>query len=540
MPDVPLIPARMLNEYAYCPRLAYLEWVQREWDDNAETMEGKLAHRRVDRPEGARAKLHRRSVHLSSEKLGLTAVIDLIESDRGRVRPVDYKRGKKPAVKGGAWEPERVQVCAQGLLLREHGFECREGLLYFQASKQKVRVRLTPGLIERTLALAGEMRELAGKGRIPEPLEDSPKCPRCSLVRICLPEETNFLRRGLGEPRRLAVGDPPRFPLVVQEPRARVRLRGERLIVEVGKEPVATARLGEISHVALFSGAHPTSAALAACCREGITVLHLSGTGWLNGVTTGYPHRNVELRMEQFAAARDERALEVGRALVAAKVHNSRTLARRHGDPPKRVLARLAQLADAALDAPTREELLGIEGEASRLYYREAMESMLSPDAVAAGFGFEKRTRRPPRDAFNAVMSFASALLTKDWSVTCLAVGFDPMVGLYHVPKWGSPALALDLMEPFRPAVVDSVVLTAINNGEIRADDVYDRPGGILLKPAARKSLVSTYERRLAIRVRHPVFGYRVTYRRLFELEARLLGRYLLGEIPRPTAFRIR
>src|SRR5918912_2869680 len=134
------IPARMLNEYAYCPRLFYLEYVQREFQHNADTLDGRLTHRRVDREEGRvpaaedlneQVRLHSRSVLVGSERLGATARIDLIETDEGRVIPVDYKRGKPPDVAEGAWEPERVQLCLQGLLLSENGYECDEGALYF-------------------------------------------------------------------------------------------------------------------------------------------------------------------------------------------------------------------------------------------------------------------------------------------------------------------------------------------------------------------------------------------------------------------------
>ena len=151
VPD--LVPARMLNEFAYCPRLAYLMWVEREWADNVETLEGKHAHRRVDREPGERERLHDRSIQLSSPELGVTAVLDLVERDGRRARPVDYKRGKRPPVAGGVYEPERVQLCIQGLLLREAGYTANEGLIYYVASRERVRVRFTKALVERTLEL---------------------------------------------------------------------------------------------------------------------------------------------------------------------------------------------------------------------------------------------------------------------------------------------------------------------------------------------------------------------------------------------------
>jgi CRISPR-associated endonuclease Cas1/CRISPR-associated protein Cas4 len=529
----------MLNEFTYCPRLAYLMWVQQEWAESADTLDGKHVHRRVDREADSMARLHQRSVALSSETLGLTAVLDLIEQKGGRARPVDYKRGKKPPVREGAWEPERVQLCAQGLLLREHGIDCHEGVLYFAASKERVRVRFTHQLVERTLELLAEMRRTLAAGTLPPPLEDSPKCPRCSLVSICLPEEVNFLARG-GSVRPLAVADPETHPLIAQEPGARVRLAGGRLLVECNRETVAAARLEETSQVVLMGGAGVTSAAINECCRRGIPLLHLSGTGWFYGLTQGLPSKNVEIRAEQFAAARDhERALPVARRLIAAKIRNGRVLLRRNGAAPAADLRQLQALAADAERARSLETLLGIEGAAGRLYFGQ-LHTLLKGAAAGVAFDFETRNRRPPKDPINALLSFTYAVLLKDWVVVLHAVGLDPMMGLYHQPRYGKPALALDLMEPFRPVVADSVVAGVLNNGEIGAGDFVETLGGVLIKPAARKKLLAAYERRLAQKVRHPLFGYRASYRRIFELEARLLGRYLLGELAAYPSFEVR
>jgi CRISPR-associated protein Cas4 len=217
--DMPPLPARMVNEYQYCPRLAYLMWVQGEWSDSADTVEGRWRHRRLETasafPEAEALpeceRLHARSVTLSSERLGLIARIDLIEAEDGKVTPVDYKRGRRPHVAAGAYEPERVQLCVQGLLLEEHGYRCEEGVLYFAESRERVRVPFDEELRRTTLDAIHGLRFTAASGRIPPPLEDSPKCPRCALVGICLPDEVAFLKRGLipaaparGRPRRRA------------------------------------------------------------------------------------------------------------------------------------------------------------------------------------------------------------------------------------------------------------------------------------------------------------------------------------------------
>lgn len=198
--DVPTLPARMVNEFTYCPRLAYLEWVQGEWAESADTVEGRYAHRRVDQPSGslppadefnASARFHARSVTLSSVRLGLVAKMDLIEGDGASVTPVDYKKGKRPHVPRSAYDPERVQLCVQGLILEEHGYVCTEGVLYYAGSKERVSIPFDAELRELTLASVNGLRAVAAGGVIPPPLEDSPKCPGCSLVGICLPDEVN-------------------------------------------------------------------------------------------------------------------------------------------------------------------------------------------------------------------------------------------------------------------------------------------------------------------------------------------------------------
>jgi CRISPR-associated endonuclease Cas1 len=146
-------------------------------------------------------------------------------------------------------------------------------------------------------------------------------------------------------------------------------------------------------------------------------------------------------------------------------------------------------------------------------------------------FAFEKRTRRPPADPVNAMLSLGYTLLTRTWLTVLSAVGFDPYLGFYHKPRFGRPALALDLMEPFRPILADSTVIQVVNNGEVKADGFLVAGPAVNLKPHARRAFIAAYERRLAQEVTHPVFGYRVSMRRLLEVQARLLARHLGGEI---------
>ena len=186
-----LIPARLLAAYAYCPRLSYLQWVQGEFQDSAETVEGRLLHRWIDAEEDAIPEdfqpFHARSVSLSAQQAGVCCRIDLLEGDGSQVTPVEYKRGeaRKSQAGPGIFEPHLIQLAAQCLALRENGFSCDEGMVYYILSKEKVPVKFDRELLDRTGALLADMRRAVQRGELPPPLENSQRCDRCSMAGIC-------------------------------------------------------------------------------------------------------------------------------------------------------------------------------------------------------------------------------------------------------------------------------------------------------------------------------------------------------------------
>jgi CRISPR-associated protein Cas1 len=544
-----LVPARMLNEFTYCPRLFFLEWVQAQWASNDDTAEGDYAHRNVDAPAG-RAPLpgedvelrRARSVTVSSDRLGLVATIDVLEGIPGAVRPVDTKKGDAPATPEGAWEPERVQVCAQGLLLREQGYRCDEGIIYFAGSRQRVTVPFDEALVARTLELLRELRTVAARDLPPAPLVDSPKCPRCSLVGICLPDETNALAGRQQLPlRRLLPRDPADRPLYVTEQGAVVGRDGGRVEVRRHKELIASYRLIDISQLCVFGNVQVSTPLLRELFTREVPVLWFTYGGWFSGIAHGLPSKHVELRRRQVATAH-QGGLAIARAMVEGKVRNARTLLRRNArSDVGTVLKQLQELIGAIPRAETMAALLGHEGAAARSYFGE-FAALLRSELGLPGrpFVWDGRNRRPPRDAINCLLSYAYSLLIKDLVVAALAVGFDPYLGFYHRPRFGRPALALDLAEEFRPLVADSVVINLINNAEIRAEHFVVRAGGVALTAEGRRAAIRGYERRLDVEIRHPLFGYRISYRRLFDVQTRLLAAHVLGETPHYVAFTTR
>ena len=546
MSDVPdLVPARMVNEFEYCPRLFYLEWVQSRFEDNPDTVEGRYVHRnvdagggRIDDPDEDSPVRKARSVTVSSENLGIIAKADIIEGKGNKVTPVEVKRGRSPK-HGPAWSPELVQICAIGLILQDNGYDCSEGQIFFAESRERVKVPFDEKLVWQTLNVLKGLKEVAGSPDPPPPLVDSPKCPRCSLVGICLPDETNLLaNRSDVPPRRLTPRDSAARPLYVTEQGTRIGVSKGRVTVSQQKEVLQEVRLIDVSQVSIYGNVQISSQAMRAMFDQQVPVCWFSYGGWFQGIAHGLPSKHVDLRRRQVAIAA-QAGLPIAQKMVEGKIRNSRTLLRRNSrSEVKPILEQLKATADQTAEVDTIESLLGVEGVAARLYFSR-FSAMLKDDSLGT-FDFQGRNRRPPRDPVNCLLSYAYSLLTKDLTAVALAVGFDPYLGVFHKPRFGRPALALDLAEEFRPLIADSTVVNVINNGEIQENGFTVRAQGVALTQQGRRSFIAAYERRLDQEVTHPVYGYKITYRRVLEVQARMLGAYLLGEIPDYAPFMTR
>ncbi len=633
--DEPM-PSRMLNEFVYCPRLFYYEFVEGVFVENADTERGSALHTKVDKgkgdlpaakkpkskkgrsddaadllageataePESASTDgnpadgegapslteegkpdvIHSRSAMMSSARLGVVAKMDLIEVRVGprdgrtgarealSVTPVDYKAGapREGADANELWDTDKMQLGLQILILRDNGYTCDDGVIYYRATKQRVRLAMTAELETWIAGEIGRARETA-LGPMPPPLVASPKCVRCSLAPVCLPDETRLLAGSASESadgdspgaaegrgcigaqpiRRLMAARDDARALYLNTPGLRVGRKDEILVVKESDRVLEEVRAGDVTHVALFGNIQITTQAIQMLCEMEIPVAYFSMGGWFYGLTRGHGMKNVFTRIEQFRSAGDGlRCLALARKFVHGKIRNQRTLLMRlHEEAPAPALARLKQASQDVLAAGSIPELLGMEGAAAALYFQhfsgmiktsapeddelpglEDAPRVVEPPLFA--FDFNRRTRRPPTDPVNALLSLAYSLLAKDCTIAALAVGFDPYVGFYHQPRYGRPALALDLMEEFRPLIAESTVLTAINNRMITAGHFVRAGDAVNLTPPGRKVFFQAYEQRMNSLITHPIFDYRVSYRRVLELQARILARHLTGEIP--------
>ncbi len=585
------LPARMINEFVYCPRLFFLEYVEAQFADNLETTEGTIGHRRVDEKEDelppaeelieSDRPVKARSVMLASDGDGVIARIDLVEVDGDRVIPIDYKRGAPRKGEDGtleAWDTDRAQLAVQAIVLRENGYRCTEAIAYYAKTRQRVRFAIDQRLLDETSRTIKQARDLAESGEMPAPLVDSPKCPRCSLVGICLPDETAACRHettedhrntrdgqqflfdigrrpgvSLQQPkhediRRLVPARDDLRPLYLNTQGLSVGKSANVLMVKEKGKVIQKVRIHDICQLNLFGNIQLTTQAIQTLCQNEIPIAYFSMGGWFYGTTNGLGIKNIFLRREQFRWAESPLfCLRFARALVSGKIKNQRTLLQRnHVEPPPAALIQMKCMQQDAVRAESLEQLLGIEGNAARVYFQNFTGMIKTEEEPFGGtdlngpmrqFDFQGRNRRPPRDPINALLSLAYSVLAKDLTIVCHAVGFDPYLGFYHQPRFGRAALALDLMEPFRALIADSVVLSAINTRMVTPKDFVRAGNAVSLRPEGRKAFFRAYEQRMDTLVTHPMFGYRVNYRRMLEIQARLLARVLTGEIANYPVF---
>lgn len=538
------MPVRRLHNFLYCPRLFYYQWVEDLFVESGETVSGTALHSRVDEPSHLRdqdldpaERSLLRSVSVQSEKLGLVGVVDLIE-DKGSGRELlDYKRGAPRRDENGelqAKENDAVQVAAYALMLEEAGLPVERASIYYAAERKRVLVNLGDDLIRKTRDALELARQVALSETCPPPLKDDPRCLHCSAYSICLPNESAFWSGSLGEAPRDK--EPPRPPgdqgeiLVVQNSRAYVGRRGGELTVSMDGEVVSRHPLEQTQSVYLFGPVQMSTQAVQGCLERSLPIAYFSPAGRFLGMTAGLPTSGIDARLGQYRLFGEPglRA-QLAARIVSAKIHNQRVLLMRNGSAPKAVLEMMARLRDdSAKTLHSLDTLRGIEGMAAALYF-EHFGTMLKGTAFE-NFDFSGRNRRPPADPVNALLSQGYSILAKELTGVSHAVGLDPFVGFLHQPRFGRPALALDLMEEFRPLIADSVAISLLNRRELDLGDFVRTTRGTFLSDDGRKQFWRAWFRRMDTEVSHPQFGYKMSYRRMLDVQVRQLWRYCRGE----------
>jgi CRISPR-associated protein Cas1 len=330
--------------------------------------------------------------------------------------------------------------------------------------------------------------------------------------------------------------------LYVTEPGSRLEKEYQRLrVVDREGKSLLVTPLARVSEVVLVGRAGATTPAMLALLEAGVGLTLLTRAGKLRGRLTPPTGKNLPLRQKQYALAGDSAArLRLGKAIVRGKLRNSRVMARRmlYGKrditAPPGQLERLQAALKAVPGCADIPALMGVEGRGAKAYFA------IFRAALRQGLVFGPRTRRPPADPVNALLSLGYSLLAANLTTALEIVGLDPYCGYFHANAYGRPALALDLMEEFRPIVADSVALTLINNQMLDANDFEAHGDGYYLTRRGLRAFFEAYTRRLNTTIHHPLAGRPLSYQKIFEVQARQLAKVIQAQIDDYPPFAVR
>jgi len=547
---------RHIAEYCYCPRLFYLEEVEGIFISSADVETGLNVHHRVDQPsmdpnindneninDDNQPKIIR-SFWLTHEELGYTGKLDLVELNGKNAVPVEYRKGKpyrketipeSPSAQLEVWPADRIQVLLQAVLLMDNGYQVTEGRVYYSTEKRYLSISVTSDSRQEVISILEEINDCAS-GKRPNPLLNHPRCPKCSLQPYCLPDEisfTNSLNHNEEPiPRQILTPCDEGSHLVVQSFGSIIKIQGQTVhIYDKDEKRLKEIPLAGLSSVMIVGPIQITTQAIQVLSERGITISFMSSAGRLISIIEPFDSTGVFVRKAQLKSLENYATkLELSKHIVISKISNQRTMLMRNCDslPPDIPLS-MQRLIEKAEESKTLESLLGYEGQAAALYFKHFPDMLKTP--LGKEFSENGRSRRPPPDPVNSCLSMGYSMLVNECISALRTARLEPSLGAYHTYKPGRPALACDLMEPFRPLVADSIALSAFNKGELAEGHFIRSASGCLFTPAGRKSFFNAYGRRMDTEITHPFYGYRLSYRRMIYLHARMIAAWFTGEI---------
>lgn len=530
----PLVRVMALHALAYCERLFYLEEVEEIRVADEAVYAGRRLHEELVADEGEWL-----SITLESERLGLRGRVDCVRMRDGRLIPYEHKRGRSHLERGkpAAWVTDRLQATAYAMLLEEHtGTRIDEARVRYHAANVTVRVPVDDAGRQAVHDAVRRARELRRSTERPPVAKNDRLCLRCSLAPVCLPEEERLARDSHWEPVRLFPADSERQAVHVLHQGARVGRAGESLVVTRTDGHQETFPVRQVGELVLHGQCQISTQAIHLCAAQEIGIHWITTGGrYVTGLAAG--PGAVQRRLRQYEALRDPgMTFRLARRVVLAKAEGqlrfvlraSRGGDRQEGgvqasvDGIRRVLAAIAR-------SESIDSLRGHEGDAGRHYF-QAIPALLRPD-LDERLRFSGRNRRPPRDCFNALLSFGYSLLQRDVLQAIVSVGLEPAFGFLHQPRSATHPLVLDLMELFRVPLWDMALVASVNRGQWDPLDDFAAAGTqVWLSEAGRRKAIEIYERRRQDRWKHPVTGYSLSYARLVELEVRLLEKEWSGK----------
>ncbi|MFC6013097.1 CRISPR-associated endonuclease Cas1 [Nocardia lasii] len=514
------LPISLVAHHVFCPRRAWLE-AAGESTDTYQMAVGTASHRAVDNPAASRLGTHR-AVDIAHRALGIVGRTDVVDDGAAGLKVVEFKATPVRRIPE-VTDAMKVQLALQGECLVEMGHDVSEFGVFFTTHNKYVAVDLTDADKAAAEALVRETRTSVTAPTAPEPLEDDSRCMRCSHVGVCLPDE----RSQREVVRRIVVADPDANIVHLATPGSRASVGRGRMKVERRGEQLASVPLERIQGLVLHGNIDLSGALIRELMWRGLTIVWCSGAGRVIGWSHTARTPNGLARVRQHEAAAEGR-IGLSREFIAAKIANQATLLRRNGDAPDVVrFLRVLQCEVAA--AQSLGMIFGIEGEAAARYFGAFTTMLRGSRSTWFVDQWSGRSGRHAVDPLNVALNYVYGILVAEVIRAVAACGLDPHAGFLHSSNRNKPALALDLMEEFRAPLADAVVLAAINNGELDPDDFSLALGSARLRDSGRKALISAYERRISTEFTHPVFGYKITWRRAVEVQARMVLGYLDG-----------
>lgn len=523
-----------LHALAYCPRLFYLEEVEELYTQDAAVFAGRRLHAELEKQEGEDWE----DLFLESPELGLRGRVDALRTRDGQTIPYEHKRGR--AHRSGdnqpqAWESDRLQVLAYACLLESVlGISIQEGRIRYHADNVLVHVPLDDVGRQEVKNAIQNARELRESTHRPPVTENERLCSRCSLAPVCLPEEARLAHDREWQPIRLFPADDEREVLHILEPGTCVGRSSEQIKISRKGQTPQKMPIRQVSQVVLHSYSQISTQALSFCKEFEVGVHWVSGGGRYSG-SFDTRQGSIQRRISQYRALTDsETCLALAKRLVQCRGQSQRKFLMRsqrinRSEAVTEAVAQMQAVLKLVNPCTSIQSLLGIEGKLAAIYFGVLSELVGSdvPDPMQ----FSDRNRRPPKDRFNALLGFGYALLLKDVMSAILAVGLEPVLGFYHQPRTQAPPLALDLMEIFRVPLVDMTVMASVNRGQWDVTEDFEVRGQqVWLSNSGSRKFIQLYERRKSESWKHPLLGYSMSYRRLFELEVRLLEKEWMGE----------
>lgn len=532
----PPVRVMALHALAYCKRLFYLEEVEEIRLADHRVFAGRHLHAALEAGDDG----EQVSVELSSETLGLLGKVDCIRRHDGSYVPYEHKRGKPARGANNTaepWPPDRLQIVAYAVLLEEaFGQPVPEGRIRYHAASVTVRVPIDEkSRADLSIAIADARRLRESLER--PPITDNPRlCEKCALAPACLPEEVRQDREPERDPVRLFPPDRDGATLHVVTQGAVVGISGDSIIIKSRDEPDRKHAIRDAETLLLHGFTQISTQAIRKCVEHGVGVhwLSVSGNHIASIVSTA---GQVQRRIRQYKALTDPAAcLRLARQLALSKVEGQyRYLLRAtRGDDGLRStveahLTAMRPLLTRIVDETDIDALRGLEGAAAASYFQGLR--LILGSQVPEELRSNSRSRRPPIDRFNALLSYGYGLLHTAVMRAVLASGLEPALGFYHTPRSAAYPLVLDLMEIFRVTIWDMPLIGSLNRGQWEpvADFEVTR-AKVWLSEAGRRKAIGLFEDRLQETWKHPILNYSLSYARTIELEARMLEKEWTGE----------